>query len=217
MTQEATDTRNIYQRMHAVMEAVDYIQKERKTGMRYTIVSHDAVTAKVRPVLVANRVVYYPAEMTCSQVGNRTQIEATIRFVNIDNPSDFMDVKSCGYGIDDQDKGPGKGISYSVKYALLKALGLETGDDPDEESIPHKVDPPKEEKAETAATMPATKADEVAKASITAALDLCETAAEVKGVMVKNKAVLDRLPDGEAIRKRARTMFDKMSQEEVAA
>jgi hypothetical protein len=37
------------------------------------------------------------------------------------------------YGIDDSDKGPGKAISYAVKYALLKALGLETGDDPDED------------------------------------------------------------------------------------
>jgi hypothetical protein len=37
-----------------------------------------------------------------------------------------------GYGVDPQDKGPGKAISYGVKYALLKVLGLETGDDPDE-------------------------------------------------------------------------------------
>jgi hypothetical protein len=42
-----------------------------------------------------------------------------------------MDVQTAGYGIDPQDKGPGKAISYSVKYALLKALGLESGDDPD--------------------------------------------------------------------------------------
>jgi hypothetical protein len=39
---------------------------------------------------------------------------------------------SFGYGIDDQDKGAGKAMSYAVKYALLKTLGLETGDDPDE-------------------------------------------------------------------------------------
>lgn len=29
------------------------------------------------------------------------------------------------------DKGPGKAISYAVKYAYLKAFALETGDDPD--------------------------------------------------------------------------------------
>jgi hypothetical protein len=40
-------------------------------------------------------------------------------------------VETIGYGVDPQDKGPGKAISYGVKYALLKVLGLETGDDPD--------------------------------------------------------------------------------------
>ena len=53
----------------------------------------------------------------------------TVRFVNIDEPQDFFDVQSFGYGVDGQDKGPGKAMSYAVKYALLKALGLETGED----------------------------------------------------------------------------------------
>ena len=44
---------------------------------------------------------------------------------------DLIDVETFGFGIDDQDKGPGKAMSYAVKYALLKTLGLETGDDPD--------------------------------------------------------------------------------------
>ena len=37
--------KNIYQRIAAAMAEVDYIQKEKKNGMRYSIVSHDAVTA----------------------------------------------------------------------------------------------------------------------------------------------------------------------------
>ncbi len=44
---------NIHQRLAKAMEAVTYIQKEKKAGMRYSIVSHDAVTAKVRPALLA--------------------------------------------------------------------------------------------------------------------------------------------------------------------
>ena len=38
-----------------------------------------------------------------------------------------------GYGIDPADKGIGKAISYSFKYALLKTFCLETGDDPDQD------------------------------------------------------------------------------------
>lgn len=122
---------NIHQRLAKAMEAVTYIQKEKKAGMRYSIVSHDAVTAKVRPALLEAGIVYYPVHTSASQTGNRTEAHMTVRFVNIDEPNDYIDVQTFGYGIDDQDKGPGKSMSYAVKYALLKTLGLETGDDPD--------------------------------------------------------------------------------------
>jgi len=125
-------SKNIHQRLHAVMQKCDYIQREAKAGMRYKIVSHDKVTAYVRPVLVENGIVYYPVALTRQQNGNRTEIDLTVRFANIDEPGDFIDVVATGYGVDEQDKGPGKAISYAVKYCLLKALGLETGDDPDE-------------------------------------------------------------------------------------
>lgn len=144
-----TDARNIYQRLAAVMDEVSYIQKERKTGMNYTIVSHDAVTAKVRPALLKHGIVYHPVRCDHTHNGNRAECAMTVRFVNVDAPTDFFDVPTFGYGIDPQDKGPGKAMSYAVKYALLKALGLETGDDPDEQSIDHSpVDPARKPGAE---------------------------------------------------------------------
>jgi hypothetical protein len=122
---------NLHQRMAKVQAEITYIQKEKKAGMNYTIVSHDAVTAKVRPAMVAHGILYYPVFLDVKQEGNRTQAIMSIRFANVDDPSDFIDVATFGHGIDTQDKGPGKAMSYAVKYALLKALGLETGDDPD--------------------------------------------------------------------------------------
>lgn len=132
---------NIFQRMHAVMQEVDYIQKEKKQGMRYSIVSHDAVTAKVRPLMVKHGIIYYPVGMRLEQTGNRTQLTCQVVFQNIEDRNDSMVVDSAGYGIDDQDKGPGKAISYAVKYALLKGLGLESGDDPDQDQNA-KFEPP---------------------------------------------------------------------------
>lgn len=131
----ADNTLNVHQRLAAAMGDVDYIQKEKKQGMNYTIVSHDAVTAKVRPVLLKHGIVYYPVRCEHIHNGNRAECSLTVRFVNVDQPTDFFDVPTFGYGIDPQDKGPGKAMSYAVKYALLKALGLETGDDPDNESV----------------------------------------------------------------------------------
>ena len=133
---------NIHQRLAQAMKAVSYIQKDRKPGMNYTIVSHDAVTAKVRPALLEAGIVYYPVRCDHQHSGNRAECSMTVRFVNIDAPEDFFDVPTFGYGIDPQDKGPGKAMSYAVKYALLKALGLETGDDPDTESVDYqRADP----------------------------------------------------------------------------
>jgi len=122
---------NIHQRLLEVMNVVTYIQKEKKQGMNYSIVSHDKVTAKVRPALIGAGITYYPVHITATQEGNRSQCIMVTRFTNADDPTDFIDVHSFGQGIDTQDKGPGKAQSYAVKYALLKVLGLETGDDPD--------------------------------------------------------------------------------------
>tara|TARA_R110000824_G_scaffold113679_3_gene263543 strand:+ start:2644 stop:3318 length:675 start_codon:yes stop_codon:yes gene_type:complete len=133
--------KTLLQRMHEAMANVTYVQKEKKSGMQYSITSHDDVTAKVRPALHNAGVIYYPTALVSEQVGNRTQVSMTVRFASIDDKEDFIDVPSLGYGIDNQDKGPGKAISYAVKYALLKALGLETGDDPDlDQKTEHKAD-----------------------------------------------------------------------------
>lgn len=134
--------KNVHQRLAEVMQAVTYIRKEAKQGMNYTIVSHDAVTAKVRPALLAAGIVYYPVRCEYAHNGNRAECAMTVRFVNIDEPTDYFDVPTFGYGVDGQDKGPGKAMSYAVKYALLKALGLETGDDPDTDNVDYTRDDP---------------------------------------------------------------------------
>ena len=143
MTDKKKEPRNIYQRLAAAMGSVTYVQKAntKATGLKYNVVTHDAVTAKVRPALLAQGVIYHPISQTVNQNGNRTEVEMVIRFVNIDQPDDCIDVPTFGYGIDAQDKGPGKAVSYAVKYALLKTLGLETGDDADLDNQPHEITP----------------------------------------------------------------------------
>lgn len=133
---------NIHQRLHAVMGEVDYVQKQKSKadGLKYSFVSHDAVTGALRTVIHAWGVRYKPVSVKHSENGNKTVVDLVLRFINIDDPSDFDDTESFGYGVDNQDKGPGKAISYAVKYALLKSFGLETGDDPENDNIDHKPD-----------------------------------------------------------------------------
>ena len=136
-----TDGLNIYQRIHAAMLEVTYVQKDKtiEVGHGYKVVTHDAVTAKVRPSLVKHGIIYFPSNLVFEQNGNRTEVSLDLVFQNIEQPEDRLTVPTFGYGIDSGDKGPGKAMSYAVKYALLKALGLETGEDADNDGeVEHK-------------------------------------------------------------------------------
>lgn len=143
---------NIYQRLNAIMKEIGYVQKDKKNSfMNFKYVSHDAVTSAIRPFLVNHGV-----NITCSIVQNdvkeittgkgdktdkayMTLVTAEISFINIDNPEDKVVVHSVGQGIDKNDLGSGKAVSYAYKYALLKNLALETGDDPESDNIDYKA------------------------------------------------------------------------------
>jgi hypothetical protein len=123
------------------MEDVSYVQKEKKVGgMQYATVSHDEVTRKLHSAFLKWRIVSTSDVLSYSQDENRTSVHLEVTFVNVDNTADIIKVKSFGYGNDSQDKGPGKAISYAFKMACLKCFMLETGEDPDNESVEYKKD-----------------------------------------------------------------------------
>ncbi|MCC6488398.1 MAG: ERF family protein [Candidatus Hydrogenedentes bacterium] len=134
--------RNLYQRMLAVMSDVGYVQRDRKAPQAigaYSYASHDAVTARIRPALVQHGIVCISSLVRHDLEvlsGNKlfTRVSMEIVFINVDNPEDRHTVHAIGYGIDGQDKSIGKAVSYAVKIGLLKALMLETGDDPEQDS-----------------------------------------------------------------------------------
>lgn len=137
------EIKNIHQRILGVMNDLDYIQKGTgKVNNQYTFVSHDAVASSVHPLFVKHGITAIPSVEEMTQEHNRTKCVLTVIFVNVDQPSDYIGVKFVGYGIDSGDKGPGKAISYAYKYALLKVLCLETGDDPDNDANA-RYEPPK--------------------------------------------------------------------------
>lgn len=124
--------KNIHQRLHSAMEDLKYIQKsDKKVNDKYRFASHDSVAAAIHKQLVKHRMTALPVKCDSKQDGNRTEIKLTVRFTNIDLPTDFVDVEIPGAGLDPADKGAGKAISYAFKYAMLKSFCLETGDDPD--------------------------------------------------------------------------------------
>jgi|GEM_PF-2063464 len=132
---------NIYQRMLAIMGELKYIQKgDKQVNGQYRFVGHDAVTAKCHDMFVKHGVYCLPDVREWRQDNNRTEVTMDMTFVNVDQPNDKMVIRVFGFGVDNQDKGPGKAVSYAYKYGLLKAFALETGDDAEKDSIDHITD-----------------------------------------------------------------------------
>lgn len=143
---------NIYEKMLAITSELLAVAKNLKVGegkSSYKAVGEADVLAAVKPLEEKYKVYSYPFnrkilsesivtikkpykdEITES---NRfvMRLETTYRFVNIEKPEEFIDIISYGDGIDSGDKAPGKAMTYSDKYALLKAYKIITGDDPDQ-------------------------------------------------------------------------------------
>lgn len=140
-TKTSTQPRNIYQRINAVMQEIDYIKKDKKVsggGANYSAVSHDQVVAMLRDSLVKHGIVYYPEQLNSTVLVARDKSkdiammlyegEYNVHFVNIDDGADRLTVRIVGHANDNGDKAPGKAVTYATKSALLKVFAIETGE-----------------------------------------------------------------------------------------
>lgn len=143
---------NIYEKMSAITIDINKVAKNLKVGVgqsQYKAVGEADILEAVKPVEAQHGIYSYPAsrkvikeaEYTTTseyngKVTERTslflRIETVYRFVNAENPEEYIDIIGYGDGVDTQDKAPGKAMTYSDKYCLMKAYKIETGDDPDQ-------------------------------------------------------------------------------------
>lgn len=149
---------NIYQRMAAITAELKAVEKDlivqtTKTSS-YKAVSERGILDAVKPLeekygvysypvsrevlesnLIQNETVYEDNKgnkTTTPKTAYMTRIKTVYRFINIDNPTDFMETTTFAEGIDSQDKGSGKAMTYADKYALMKSYKISTGEDVDE-------------------------------------------------------------------------------------
>lgn len=136
---------NIMQRVLWVRDRVVRLGKDSQVNNQYKAISHDKVTAFIRPKMVQAGIFSY---VTCikskdaetgavNDKGRRiVQHRATFKiyFINAYNSDDWFAVKQTAYADDYGDKAPGKASSYAMKYALLKTFMIETGEE-DEERV----------------------------------------------------------------------------------
>ena len=140
---------NIFKKMKEATEKIGRVAKNLEVGFgrnMYKAVGEADVLDAVKPIEAELGIYSYPydreviyQDMVTVNSGEKERVNAffrikvVYRFVNIDNPEEYIDIVSYGDGVDPQDKAPGKAMTYADKYALLKAYKIETGDDPDKD------------------------------------------------------------------------------------
>jgi hypothetical protein len=150
---------NLYRRIKKIMEQVEYLQKDDNVDNRYKAISEEKVTSTIRKAMIENGVVIIPVEQSYEVKENGvsksgainllTMTNTKYRIQNVDDKDDYIIAASSGSGVDTQDKGIGKAMTYSYKYLLLRTFAIPTGEDPDKissEELDKKLQP-KTEKA----------------------------------------------------------------------
>lgn len=144
-------SKNIFQKMADITNELGTVAKNLNVAVNktasYKAVSEVDILNAVKPLEYKHGVYSYPHDTniinqeivtTKTQYGDKDnyfiRLERIYRFVNIEDKTDFIEVKSYGDGIDTGDKATGKAMTYADKYALMKAYKISTGDDPDKEA-----------------------------------------------------------------------------------
>ena len=146
-------SKNIFQRLSAITQELSTVAKNLEVVVgksQYKAVGEADVLREVKPLEAKYGVYSYPFSRQIIESGTIEnekidyqtkekivqkslfeRIETIYRFVNVDNPAEYVDITTYGDGIDTQDKSVGKAMTYGDKYALMKAYKIITGDDPD--------------------------------------------------------------------------------------
>lgn len=146
---------NLYEKIAEVSAKIRNIEKNTVVGSGsygYKAVSDVDVVLAVKDAEKEFRIVSIPIkqELVSSEIVRTLNkdgkealthvdnIKMTLRIIDLDKPTMFIDIESFGKGIDSGDKGFGKASTYARKYALLNAYKIATGSDPDEQKSEEK-------------------------------------------------------------------------------
>lgn len=140
---------NLYQKIQAVSNEIKNIEKNMTVGkgnyaykavqdidvtleVKQAETKYGLVSIPVRQDLVKSEIVRVVKDGGGETIQYMDIVKMTLRIINLDNTSEFIDIESFGRGLDPGDKGFGKASTYARKYALLNAYKIATGEDPDD-------------------------------------------------------------------------------------
>ena len=139
---------NIFEKMLNITNEISSVNKNLTVGQgksAYKAVGEADILKAVKELEFKYRVYSYPVNRevlestmytTTNEYGEKnnifSRIKTTYRFVNIDKTDEYIETITFAEGIDTQDKGSGKAMTYADKYALMKSYKIITGEDPDQ-------------------------------------------------------------------------------------
>ena len=139
---------NIFQKLLNITNEISNVNKNLTVGQgknAYKAVGEADVLKAVKELEFKYGVYSYPFSRevlessmytTTNEYGEKNNIfsrlKTVYRFVNADKPDEYIETTTFAEGIDTQDKGSGKAMTYSDKYALMKTYKIITGEDPDQ-------------------------------------------------------------------------------------
>ena len=143
---------NLYERLLAIQTEMQTVAKnltvDTGAGRGYKAVSERDVIDAVKPIEAKYGVYSYPCSreiVEADRLEKKTtyngtektttsfyiKLKTVYRFVNVNEPTEYIEITSYSTGLDAGDKAEGKAMTYGDKYALMKAYKISTGDDPD--------------------------------------------------------------------------------------
>ena len=143
------EKKNLYEKIQLVSNEIKNIEKNMTVGKgnyAYKAVQDIDVTLEVKeaetkyglvsiPIkqdLIKSKIIRVVKDGGGESINYMDIVKMTLRIINLENTTEYIDVESFGRGLDPGDKGFGKASTYARKYALLNAYKIATGEDPDD-------------------------------------------------------------------------------------
>jgi hypothetical protein len=136
--------KSLAKKLVAVMAACDFVKKNGVNDFHhYNYATSSDVLQKVNAALVKNGLfsVVVPELISLVDVKNAkgntehlATVKSTIRIVDADNSTDYVEFTGIGSGQDAGDKAVMKAQTAALKYAYMLSLNIATGDDPENDT-----------------------------------------------------------------------------------
>jgi hypothetical protein len=136
---------NIYEKLLEIKKHVPYLQKKTK-GFNYDYCSPEEVLGTLNPLFENQKLIIIPETTSInyqimkekiSKSGNKTIevlyiVDTKYTIINCEKPEEKIIIKWNGTGCNDEEKGYGSALTYSLRYFMLNLFQIPTGkDDPD--------------------------------------------------------------------------------------